>query len=257
MPDGSRLRSLRAYGLVLAVGLTLIAAPLWVPALHLDDPTVTYERAEIVANADEGVHHADESRAGRATPISDEIGCTDMQNDYRICGFERYLLGDVTVPSGWLTTNPNRTTDYQTHRFQFVQIEGQTYRPATVVNESVQRGNGMYRIDLTLESVPPKRALDAVARNPDAERPPVDPVVREAAATGTATSHRDIDDLATVFEVGNGTYYRVYRAGSTPPIGLIAIFDPLLTVFLPGLGLGTLLVIGSDVRTPPPDGDQD
>lgn len=253
MPEGPRLRSRRNYVrvLVLVVGLALLAAPLWVPALHLDDPTVTYERAEVVTDDGEGIHFANESISGRARPISDEIACTDTWNEYRICAYERYLLGNVTIPSGWYTSSTDSPREYQQRRSEFVQLGGTTYRPSLVVNESVQNARGMYRIDLSLESVPLERALDEVARDPDTERPRIDPVVREAAKTGVATTHRDIEDLATVFEADDGSYYRVYRAGSTLPNGVLSLLEPLLVVILPGLGLGVLLGIGSDVRASP------
>lgn len=254
MPEGPRLRSRRNYVriLVLVVGLALLAAPLWVPALHLDDPTVTYERAAVVVDEVEGISYESDDVPTMRNPISDDLGCTQAFEAYRLCSYERYLQSsNATVPAGWTTGAGDEPAIDDLGRYEYVQLDGETYRPTTIVNESVQSGNGYYRVELVLESVPREEVLDAISVPADSLHGNVPAVVLGVLDDGSAATNRDVEVPATVFEADDGSYYRVYRAGSTPPNDLLSLLEPLLVVLLPGLGLGVLLVIGSDVRASP------
>lgn len=243
MPSTTLLSSLRRCAIAALLALGLIAAPLWVPALHLDDPTYEYERASVVIDESDGITYANESSPVVTERLSDDIGCLHSYFDYRLCAFERQLIGNTTVPSGWYTSNTDARIDSDWGQYRFVQLDGSTYQADTVVNESVTNENGRYRVDLTLEPVAPERVLDTVAVDPSADRSAVDPVVSEAAIEGAATSHRDIDVPATVLEPSEDSYYRVYQAGNSEPAPTGAALSALLFWGSPLVGIGILLLL--------------
>lgn len=257
MPSTVRIRTLWEFVVVGVLALALIAAPLWVPGLHLDEPTVTYERAEVVVDHGAGITYANDSIWPSRTPISEEIGCL-RQDDYRTCNYEIYLQdSNATVPAGW-TNNPSMVINDDTKRYEFVQFSGETYRTAKVVNESVQDGNGFYRLELALEPVAPETVLSEIARPVDhpgqlaSGRDVPDPVV-EAARTGSATSREEVEVPPTVFEADDGRYYRVFHVGTMPASPAFALLEALLTVLSTATGLGIVLWLGIQLERSPPE----
>lgn len=61
MPSDSRITAFHRDMLLAVVALTLLVAPLWVPAINIGDPTYTYERAQIVLDDEDGITYANET----------------------------------------------------------------------------------------------------------------------------------------------------------------------------------------------------
>lgn len=231
------LSPLRRSLLLGLIGLGLLAAPLWVPALHLDDPTYTYERTEIVVDDEEGITYVG-GVGEQPRRLSDDIACTMPWDDYRTCALERQVLGNETIPSGVYTSNPNSTDPTITDgRYRYVQLDGSTYEPRAVVNRSVQNDAGSHELYLDLDPIPPEAVLDDVARDVSSERLDVPPAVREAARTGSATSHTVRDVPPTPIHVEGEGYYGVSIADQTDPTPMGQALGILLPIVCPFFGL--------------------
>jgi hypothetical protein len=232
MPRPSLLTPARRDALLAVVALALLVAPVWAPALHLDDPAQRYERARVTAE-NGTIEYANESREPTRAPVSDEIACTEPFLQSRGCFFEQYLAEGHTVPTGVWTTNPDYGRIGTFERYEYAAPNGSVYRVSYVANESVQNDMGLYRVELALESEPAEEVLHSVSIA--AERVP-DPV-RRAAETGVATSHRDIEVPESPVRLDDGTYYRVYEAGETDPSNLASLLDGIVRYGFPLLGL--------------------
>ena len=235
---------------LLAVGL--LAAPLWLSAIPLNEPTYEYEQAEVVINGTT-VEYAsgfdDEIRAG---PISQDIECTGHPRfrDIRTCAFEQHLNNDNTVPTGiYGTPGPDdgglgSRTDYR-----YIQLDDGIYKPITVGNTSVQRSadssatDALYRADLGLQQVSAEGALDGVTRDLD----DVPSVVADAARGDGTTSRADITVPEDPVSVGD-RYYRVYRDGQTAPMFWEAPLETILRYGAPFVGLIGLIRLSDRVR---------
>lgn len=219
--------------LLALLGLFLLAGPLWIPLFHLDDPTYTYERTEVVVDAEEGITFAETDRP-EPRYLSEDIACTQPFRDARICALERLVRSNETVPSGIYTTNPNLSShSISGGRYQYVQLDGTTYEPTLVPNRSVRNDEGLTRLDLALERVPPRDALRAVAINISADAD-VPAVVRSAARTGSATTHRDVEVPRNPLEVEAGEYYVVTIGDRSDPVRTavaLAVLGPLIAPF--------------------------
>lgn len=241
MPSATALSSPRRVALAGLLAVALLGAPIWVPALHLDDPTYTYERLEVVVDEEDGITLVNDSTFPGSEQLSDRLGCTHPLEDYRLCGFERQLQDEGTVPSGWYTSNPGRGISSAWARYQYLQLNGTTYEAVTRVNESVTNENGLYSVDLALERVDHDAVLDAISRDTaETEALDVHPRVVDAAEEGSATSHEEIDVPATVFAVEDG-YYRVYKADESGPAATGGALSALLYWGCPPLGVWILL----------------
>lgn len=232
--------------------LALLAAPLWVTFLHLDDPTYRYER--LAVTADEGTIEFEDPNGDASTvAVSGDILCTEAVRS-RACPLERQLLDGERVPTEIFTSTPDTVPDPFEVRYRFVKAKDGIYEPATVLNRSqayrIDESDGSvvpvedeeavddriyYRVELTLEPIAASRALDLDAVTVGS----VDPVVREAADTGSATAHERVDVPDSPIELADGTYYRVYLAETRQPTAsevqtasVIRWFGPLVGLVL-------------------------
>lgn len=232
MPTDGPLTPARRDALLVIVALGLLAAPLWVPALHLDDPQYRYESVAV---------ETDGARMGFATEptdpllgISDRIACAGERWG-RACVFEHYVAANNTVPTRIFASRERGfRDDVLSHRYDYVWLNGTVYRVGAAPNDTVT-GHGGHRLDLALRPVAADRALDFVSVDADEVPPPV----RRTARTGTATGY--VEDLpSTTIELDDGTYRRVHIANTSYPADHESGTESLLTFGLPLVGLGLL-----------------
>lgn len=222
----------RRYALLTVVALVLLVAPVWTPMLHLGDYGDRYERAQ-VTTGNGTIEYANESELQTNIPISTEIACTEPLMRSRGCFFEKYLSEKDTIPTGIWSSNPDYAPLPSFERYRYTVMNGSVYEVSYVANESVQNDKGLYRVELALDPKPADEVLRSVSVS--ADRVP-DPI-RRAAKSGVATSHRDVEVPDRPVRLADGTYYRVYRAGTTDPSELGDAFDGVLRYSLPFVGL--------------------
>ncbi|MGQ3411813.1 hypothetical protein ACT4ML_06070 [Natrinema sp. LN54] len=232
MPSSFR----RDVGLAL-LALGLLAAPLWALPLHLDDPTYRYEGTAVTAG-NGSIDYADSDMVSHETPLRDEIACTDgLPWEVRPCAFERLLLENRTVPTDIQYGSVGRVRPPVDDRYQYVLLNGSVYETTYIANESVQR-HGDYRIDLALERTTLEQVLQDVSRPVTAAE--VSPTVAEAARSGDARSHREVESADTLLRLEDGTFqYVTLTEESEPPLSARNL-DFLLTYFAPLLGISLL-----------------
>lgn len=207
MPSDRFLRPARRDALLTVVALVLLAAPLWVPALQLDDPTYHYES---VAIETDGATMAFATKpADPMLDISERIARAGERWG-RACVFEHDVAANHTVTTEiYATQDHGFRDDILEYRYRYVLIDGTVYQVGAVPNATVT-DHGGHRLDLALRSVEADRALRLVSV--DLEDVPAP--IRRAARTGRATGH--VEALpATTIEVDDGTYRRVYIADTT------------------------------------------
>lgn len=236
MPSDSRITAFHRDILLAVVALTLLVAPLWVPAINIGDSTYTYARAQIVLDDEDGITYANETEGPFWKYISKDIGCS-ISRDVRPCAFERYLAANNTVPTEVYTNNPDAPHEMATERYRYVQVDGSVYETSYVGNRSVQNDAGLYRLDLALELASPADVLRAVSRDVSAEHVDVAPVVVEAAKEGEATSHHEVEVPQTPMRLDDGTYYRVYTAESSDAAPMAQFLRIVLPIAGPLIGL--------------------
>lgn len=231
MPSGPFTMAQRdALLAVLAMGL--IVAPLWTPALHLDDPQYRYQGVVI---------ETDGAEMGFATEpsdphlgISERIACAGERWG-RACAFEQYVAANHTVPTRIYAGRDHGFRDYVLdHRYEYVYLDGTVYQVGTIPNTTVT-GHGGHRLDLAHRSVEADRALNRVSVSIEDVAPPV----RRAARTGRATGYVGAVPETTI-ELEDGTYRRVYIANTSHPADHESDTESLLTFGLPLVGLGLL-----------------
>ncbi|WP_408959459.1 hypothetical protein [Natrinema sp. 74] len=239
MPADRFLTPLRRDAVLVLAVIGLLAAPLWVPTLHLSDPNVRYERAEVVTNGTE-IKYATETDVPSGTPISDEIACSGAW-ETRPCAFERLLLENQTVPTRVQSASPGKTEPLPTdrYRYQYVHIDDTIYKPTYVANESARRG-GMYRVELSLKRMAPEEVLRSVSRPVSSDDVPS--AVAEVVRSGdTRTSHAIAvpETPIRIEEDGETAYYRVYEAERSDPWPRVGTLISMLTflALLPGIWL--------------------
>jgi hypothetical protein len=235
MSSIDRLTPQRRDALRAVVALALLAGPLWIPALHLADPTYRYERAQVTADGP-GVAFENESAVPAGTILSEEIACAGYSS--RVCAFERQLARNTTVLTGiYSSTAGTGTSSFALapDGHDYVQINGTVYEATTVANRSrvyvvangtvYEKGTApddadtsgdLYRVALSHQQVPPAEVLSRVSRDVDTVSPPI----ARAARTGTGVAHRDLDVPETPIRTADDTYYRVYLAGQRETDGL-------------------------------------
>lgn len=234
MPSAPFTPKLRDFLLAL-FAVCLLTAPLWTPALELDDQTHQYERVEI-STADGTIELAtqDAFPLRHSEPISDRIACSGGWVT-RPCGLEGLLLEEGPAPSGIYTNNPDWGSLHQPASYGYVLLNGSVYETTYETNTSAQRSDGYYPVDLNLEQVTPEEALREVSAPVDSSQLPG--VVKQAARNGEASKHDRVPAPATPIRTDDGSYYRVYQTGSTgPPSGQEAL-DNVLTFGGPLFGL--------------------
>ncbi|WP_251343362.1 hypothetical protein [Haloplanus halophilus] len=237
------------------VAVLLLAGPVWVPALHLDDPTYRYERVRVTAG-EGGVAFANASAVPPDTTPSDRIVCSGGSS--RACAFERHLARNHTVLADVYAGSPGERSGafaLGPDRYDYVQIDGAVYEPTTLANrsrvyvvangtvyeagdapEGVATSGDVYRNELSLRPVSPSTALAGVAR--DAEGVPT-PIER-AARTGTGVAHEDLSVPRTPIRTADGAYYRVYLADRHRPVIRSDWIETLLVLGAPAAGLVVL-----------------
>ncbi|QHS16159.1 hypothetical protein GWK26_02770 [haloarchaeon 3A1-DGR] len=278
MSSTDRLTPRRRDALRAVVALALLAGPLWIPALHLGDPTYRYERAQITDD-ESGIAFENESAVPAGTILSEEIVCAGTSS--RACAFERHLARNNTVLTGiYSSTAGTGTSSFALapDGYDYVQINGTVYETATVANrsrvyvvangtvyekgkapEDADASGDLYRVELSLQRVPPAEVLSRVSRDVDTVPSPI----ARAARTGTGVAHRDLDVPETPIRTADDAYYRVYLAGQRETDGL-ARLDTALSIGTPIAGLIVLARLrrrveltyvgtaGSDDRNGPP-----
>lgn len=255
MPSSDLLTPRRRDALAALIALVLLAGPVWIPALHLDDPTYRYERTRVTVNGS-GVAFVNASEVPAGTVLSDEIACAGHSS--RACAFERHLARGHTVPAGVYSSRAGERTDpfaVAPDRYHYVQINDTLYEPTTLANRSrvyvvangtvyahgeapagVATSDLLYRNELSLRSVSPTEALTGVSRDPDEVPPPI----RRAARTGVGVAHRELTVPHTPIRMEDGTYYRVYLASQRQPPSDSGWIETLLVVGAPVTGLFVL-----------------
>lgn len=242
-----------AVGALLAV--VLLAGPVWIPTLHLDDPTYRYERARVTVDG-ASVAFATASDVPPGTTVSDEIACSGYPS--RVCAFERQLARNHTVLTEVYSSEPGERTHAfaaGADRYDYVRIDGIVYETTTLANRSrvyvvangtvyeageapdgVPTSGDVYRNELSLRRVSQTAALADVSRDTDAVSTPV----RRAAETGVGVAHRERSIPRTPIRTAGGTYYRVYLDERRQPIIESGWIETLLVLGAPMVGLGTL-----------------
>ncbi|WP_135664403.1 hypothetical protein [Halorhabdus rudnickae] len=140
-----------------------------------------------------------------------------------------------------MDTSSSGTVSLRGTPYEYVLSDEAVYRATARANESAQRDDGDYPIELALEEVQPEEALQDVSMPITSK---TQSVVAEAARTGNATTHERVDVPETPIRLDNGDYYRVYYAGTisdSVDYHLIRLAGNGLLVFLfPLLGLKLL-----------------
>lgn len=235
------LTPLRRDALLAVLALALLVAPIWAPLTHLGDPSYGYERTPVTA-ANGTVEYANESDARTHRVISTEIACTGGMMESRACFFERHLAADPTVPTNVETGSPGQLGHFPTfERYDYAVVNGTVYETSYVANRSHEDYDGDHRVELALEPVSARRALDSASMR--AERAPAP--VRRAAERGTATSHRHLDPPKTPIQLDDDTYYRVYQLGHNDASAFEDLLAGLLRWGSPLVGV-TLVVLLSE-----------
>ncbi|UPV99470.1 hypothetical protein M0R88_13195 [Halorussus gelatinilyticus] len=226
----------RRDALLAVLALALLLAPVWAPLTHLGDPSYRYERTPVTA-ANGPIEYANESDALTHRVISTDVACTGGTMESRACFFERRLAAGHTVPTSVSASTSGKVGHFPTfERYDYAVLNGTVYETSYVANRSGE-DDGDHRVELALEPVPARRALDSVSMR--AERAPAP--VRRAAERGTATSHRHLDPPKTPIQVGGDTYYRVYQLGQNDASAFEKLLAGLLRWGSPLVGV-TLVV---------------
>lgn len=224
----------RRDAILAVLALALLSAPLWVSALHLDDTTYHYERAQVTTNDEWGLGYATDEVNSLQVHISDDIACS-MPDRIRTCAFERYVAANHSVPTSYQAEDADSPFLRQgRERYQYALINGSGYETTYAVNRSDPRGNGNYGVELALEPVALTEMLEVASLDPDDEAVPE--VVAEAAREGVGYSIHEVDVPETTIAV-DGDYYRVYRSTRTNPLPIELLADWLLTWIAPIVGL--------------------
>lgn len=234
MPAPRIVTPFRRDILFAVIALLFLLSPVLVSASDISETTYRYERAEVIIDEDNGITYAGDPQLSD-TLLSKDIGCSVPQ-DTRTCAFERHLLSNTTIPTEVYTNNPAAPFDVGTNRYQYVQINGSVYEPSYVGNQSAQRNDGLYRLDLGLETASARDALRDVSIDISRKSEDVPPVVAEAARQGTATADREVEIPRTPLRVDGDTYYRVYAAGQNDP-ALSPFLSNVLSIGGPAVGL--------------------
>ncbi|WP_222917475.1 hypothetical protein [Natrinema sp. SYSU A 869] len=243
MPSNGFLTPFRRDLLLAVVALVFLATPVGVSATNISETTYTYERAEVIVDDEDGITYAGDPRLKLFnTHLSEDIGCSVPQ-DIRLCAFERQLVANATIPTEVYTSNPSLPSpafDIGIDRYRYVQSNGSVYEPTYAANRTVQNENGLYRVDLTLESASATDALRDVSIDATTENVDAPSVVVEAARQGTASADHEAEIPQTPVRVDDDTYYRVYRTDRNEPAPLGPFYGIVLSLFGPIIGLSLI-----------------
>jgi len=207
---------------LIAVGLVLLLNPLYVGALHLDDPGWNrYDAAE--------VRFENGSIEGEVLDVrDDDVACLNL--DFRDCALERHVFATdgARVPDGALSNLGGG--------HHYVYWEGQFYRTAT------EERNGSTA--LTLSPVEQGVALEA-ASTPLAA---ASDVAKRAIRDGPVTTHEPLRSAGELVRDGERYYVVVREAGGGPGPGHRAsavrtgrLLEAGLMVLVGAVGLAAML----------------
>lgn len=237
-------RSTRSALLVAVLIVGLVAGPLWVEVLHLDDRRYRYEGTEVAIQ--NGTIDYVPGATEPGVPISADIACSGGIAS-RTCHLERGLIGNQTVPTSQYTSGDPTSVESE---YRFVAGPEAVYRVETVLNRSqgyvVRNGSVkpvendsevtervLYRVELTLARASPTTVLERVSVDVST----VDPPVQEAARTGSVRTFRPVDIPQTPVKLTDGSVYRVSLVAEhgPPETGRTAVL--LLRYVAPVAGL--------------------
>lgn len=248
-------RSARSVLLVVVLAIGLLAGPLWVEVLHLDDRVYRYERVEVATQGGTIEYVSDANDPGVA--ISEDIACSGAIVS-RTCYLERGLIGNRTAPTSRYTSGNVSGRSIESE-YRFVAGSEAVYRVAAVLNRSqgfvVENGSVrpvdedsasnervLYRVDLDLERVSTTTVLDSVSVDVKDVAPPV----REAARTGSVRTYSPVEVTETPVKLDDGSIYRVHLAAQygPPETGRTAVLLLRYLAPLAGLLLGYSVLRG-------------
>ncbi|WP_115863576.1 hypothetical protein [Halorussus litoreus] len=216
--------------LTIALGVLLLANPLYVGHLHLDDPNwYRYESSEVTydgSSIDVDIH---------VDGVDDDVACLAAPTPSRACALEYAVHedGNLTAPVGWghiFTRNYGRLG----YRYAFVEDGFYEVEAREVGDETV----------LSLNRTPADEAMRSVAT-------PISraaPQVRQAIRSESVKTHQPLDGANQLIRDGN-TYYVVYRAAAhieSGPHPLRNLLESGVTAF--GMGVGLWLVLKGQRR---------
>jgi hypothetical protein len=216
----------------IALGVLLLANPLYVGHFHLDDPNwYRYQPAE-VTHGEDGL---DVPIRAFDDGVDDDVACVRDDHPTRACALERVVYddGSLTAPVGW---GEVFIDTYGEHGYQYVYVDDAFHAVEAheVGGETV----------LSLNRTPADEAMADVATPIDR----ADPQIQRAIRTGSATTHQPVDGVNQLVRDGD-TYYTVYRAAAhieSGPHTLANLLELGVTIF--GMGVGLWLVLRGQRR---------
>lgn len=182
--------------LQIALGVLLLVNPLYVDALHLDQPnSYRYEATEVTYGPD-GI---DATPAIRNGGVDDDVACLSDNYPSRACAVERAIheRGNLTAPVSW----GSFVSEFGPLGYRYAYVNDSFYGV-----ENRERGDETV---LTLNRTPAGEAMDEIA----APLLYASPEVREAVETGSVETRRELDGANQLWSDG-GNYYVVYEAQS-------------------------------------------
>ena len=218
----------------IGLGVLLLANPLYVDALHLDQPNwYWYESGEVTVG-DDGVRLP----RGALNGMDDDVACLADSPPSRACAVEHAVLrrGNLTLAESWgaLISNAGPLG------YRYAYLNSSFYEP-------VVREEGDWTV-LSLDRTPAVEALGDVA----------DPVsradrgVRRAIRSGSVRTHRELEGANQLWKE-DGRYYVVYRTsfGNSGPFDFLGVgfgraLETAITVV--GMVAGLVLVLRGQRR---------
>lgn len=218
--------------LTIALGVLLLANPLYVGHLHLDDPNwYRYEAAEVSYGEDGLDVPPDAVQDG----IEDEVACLRNDRPTRACALEQVVHddGNLTAPVRWGSVF---IETYGPHGYQYVYVDD-AFRAV----EARQVGDETI---LSLNRTPADEAMRDVST-------PIfraDPKIQRAIRSESVKTHQPLDGANQLVRDGD-TYYTVYEAAAHVESGPHTLRNLLESgVMASGMGVGLWLVLRGQRR---------
>lgn len=178
--------------LLIALGVLLLLNPLYVGALHLDDPEwFRYDAAAV------SFENGTVDGPGAMEVDEDDVACLNW--NYRNCALERHVLEADEVS----LSNPNWAARNIGDGHQYAYLDGQFYRTTLTT-----RNDTKY---LTLEQLEREQAIQYVSTR----LPAAPDLVRKVVDGGTATTREPLDAEGQLFrDDDTGQLYVLHRTAS-------------------------------------------
>ena len=225
--------------LLLLLAVVLILSPVLATMNVFGGPEYRYESVEVI-ETDSGIAFADESDVPPGVPISDEIACSGTLVQ-RACALEAPLTDGGSQPLGVTTTDLEVDPGISDPPYRFVLLNGTLYRTTYETNESAQRADGSYPVEVTLSPSSSGVSLHAVSV-PEGD---VSGTIAEAARNGVATSKSAKDVPSTPVALQGNTYHRVFPV-EEPSEGLTEVGQALF--FVAAFGVILLISVSRKIR---------